>query len=72
MEGAVVESIQRNMRHIAHVQVADDPGRHEPGTGSIDYASVFQTLESANYRDWIGCEYVPLSTTEEGLKWLRR
>ena len=44
MEGDVVSSMQQNMRHIAHVQIADDPGRHEPGTGSIDYASVFQTL----------------------------
>jgi hydroxypyruvate isomerase len=71
MEGDVVASIQRNARHIAHVQIADDPGRHEPGTGSIDFTAIFQTLESAHYADWIGCEYVPLKTTEESLGWLR-
>ena len=72
MEGDVVASIQRNIAKIAHVQIADDPGRHEPGTGSIDFAAVFQTLENAKYADWIGCEYVPLRTTEESLEWLRR
>jgi hydroxypyruvate isomerase len=72
MEGDVVASIQRNIRHIAHVQIADDPGRHEPGTGTIDFASVFQALEDANYADWVGCEYVPVKTTEEGLSWLNR
>ena len=70
MEGDSVASIQQSLSHIAHVQIADDPGRNEPGTGSIDYRSVFQTLESANYRDWVGCEYVPLRTTEESLTWL--
>lgn len=72
MEGDVVASIQRNIAKIAHVQIADDPGRHEPGTGSIDFAAVFQTLENAKYAGWIGCEYVSLRTTEESLEWLRR
>ena len=58
------------MSHIAHVQIADDPGRHEPGTGSIDFKGVFQALESAAYKGWIGCEYVPATTTAEGLSWL--
>jgi hydroxypyruvate isomerase len=70
MEGDVVASLQRALRHIAHVQVADDPGRHEPGTGGIDYSLVFQTLETGQYGGWVGCEYVPLSTTEDSLKWL--
>ena len=71
MEGDVVASIQRSLKHIAHVQVADDPGRHEPGTGSIDFAPVFQTLERAQYDGWIGCEYLPSRTTEESLTWLK-
>jgi hydroxypyruvate isomerase len=71
MEGDLARSIERNLPYIAHVQVADDPGRHEPRTGSIDFAAVFQTLSRANYRNWIGCEYVPSSTTEEGLGWLK-
>jgi hydroxypyruvate isomerase len=70
MEGDVVASLQRNLRHIAHVQIADDPGRHEPGTGCIDFASLFQALDSARYAGWIGCEYVPSNTTEESLEWL--
>lgn len=70
MEGDVPASLQRSLRHIAHVQIADDPGRHEPGTGAIDYSLVFQTLERAQYAGWIGCEYVPSSTTEDSLRWL--
>ncbi len=71
MEGDVVGSIRRNLGHIAHVQIADDPGRHEPGTGNIDFALVFQTLEGSKYGGWVGCEYVPSRTTEESLIWLR-
>ena len=71
MEGDVVSAIHRNLRHIEHIQIADDPGRHEPGTGRIDFASIFQTLERANYDGFIGCEYVPSKTTEESLMWLR-
>jgi len=66
----VVSALQRNIRHIGHVQIADDPGRHEPGTGTVDFKAVFQALERANYSGWIGCEYVPATTTLEGLSWL--
>ena len=72
MEGEVAASIHRSAPHIAHVQIADDPGRHEPGTGTIDFASVFRALDDTGYAGWIGCEYVPKTTTEEGLEWLRR
>lgn len=65
-----VASLRRNLDRIAHVQIADDPGRHEPGTGRIDFDSVFRTLESSGYDGWIGCEYVPSTTSEESLKWL--
>ena len=71
MEGDVIGAIERNVEHVAHVQIADNPGRHEPGTGLIDFASVFQTLERANYKGFVGCEYVPSKSTEESLKWLR-
>jgi hydroxypyruvate isomerase len=70
MEGDVGGSIRRHLPRIAHVQIADDPGRHEPGTGTIDYPSVFESLISGNYEGWIGCEYVPSRTTEESLAWL--
>ncbi len=71
MEGDVVASMLASLPHIAHVQIADDPGRHEPGTGRIDFESVFETLAEANYTGWVGCEYIPSTTTEESLAWLR-
>jgi hydroxypyruvate isomerase len=70
MEGDVVGALQRSLPHIAHIQIADDPGRHEPGTGTIDYPLIFRALERAKYGDWIGCEYVPSRTTEESFTWL--
>jgi len=70
MDDDVVSALQQNMRHIRHVQIADHPGRHEPGTGSVDFKAVFQVLERAHYSGWIGCEYIPATTTEEGLSWL--
>jgi hydroxypyruvate isomerase len=70
MEGDLVAAIHESGKHIAHVQVADDPGRHEPGTGTIDFASAFAALESVGYQGWVGCEYVPSTTTEQSLGWL--
>jgi hydroxypyruvate isomerase len=70
MENDVAGAMQRSFGHIAHVQIADDPGRHEPGTGSIDFASVFRILEQRDYRGWVGCEYVPSRSTEESLTWM--
>ena len=69
MEGDIVGAIHRSGGHMGHVQVADDPGRHEPGTGSINFAAVFGALERIGYDGWVGCEYVPSATTEESLTW---
>jgi hydroxypyruvate isomerase len=71
MEGDVAATIQRSLHHIRHVQIADNPGRHEPGTGAIDYPSVFSILENGKYGHWIGCEYNPLTSTEASLRWMR-
>ena len=71
MEEDVLSSLQESIEHIAHVQIADDPGRHEPGTGTIDFPSVFRALERASYAGWVGCEYFPSAATEESLAWLR-
>lgn len=54
---------------ISHVQIADNPGRNESGTGEINYPFIFDALDRMGYEDWIGCEYRPLSTTEAGLGW---
>ena len=60
-----------NLDRIAHVQLADNPGRHEPGTGEINYPFLFAHLDRLGYKGWVGAEYKPLSGTEAGLGWLR-
>ena len=69
MEGDVAETIERLLPRIGHMQLADVPGRHEPGTGTIDYPSLFATIDRLGYDGWIGCEYVPAAGTMPGLGW---
>ncbi|WP_250533900.1 hydroxypyruvate isomerase [Caballeronia sp. AZ10_KS36] len=71
MEGELAATIRKNLPSIAHIQLADNPGRNEPGTGEINYAFLFDLLDSIGYDGWIGCEYKPLAGTEAGLGWLR-
>ena len=71
MEGNLMRTIEGNLTRIAHIQIADNPGRHEPGTGEISYPNLFRFLEEKGYMGWIGCEYKPLGKTEEGLGWLK-
>jgi len=71
-EGNLSETIRKNLARIAHIQAADVPGRHEPGTGEINYAFLFQHLDKIGYQGWVGCEYKPLARTEDGLAWLAR
>lgn len=68
----VAGTIERWLNAIGHIQVADVPGRHEPGTGSIDYGTLFNLLDRSGYAGWIGCEYKPAGRTEDGLGWTRR
>ncbi len=70
MEGELAATIARHLPRIAHVQVADNPGRHEPGTGEIRFEFLFAELERLGYAGWIGCEYRPAGRTEDGLGWL--
>jgi hydroxypyruvate isomerase len=71
MEGNLVANIQDHIDQIAHVQIADSPGRGEPGTGEIDYPYVLGQLEKAGYEGYVGLEYNPTtSTTEESFGWL--
>jgi hydroxypyruvate isomerase len=61
----------RHLAHIRHVQFADSPGRHEPGTGGLDFSTIFGTIRASGYRGWVGAEYHPLGATLAGLGWLR-
>ena len=72
MEGELINTLTRLMDKIGHIQLADNPGRHEPGTGEINFTNVFKSIDEAGYEGWIGCEYIPATTTEEGLGWLER
>jgi hydroxypyruvate isomerase len=71
MEGELANSIQKHLAKIAHIQLADNPGRNEPGTGEINYAYIFAMLDRIGYTGWIGCEYKPAATTEAGLGWFK-
>ena len=71
MEGDLASRIERHRSLIAHMQVADTPGRHEPGTGEINYPFLFGFIDRIGYDGWIGCEYKPAGTTVEGLGWAR-
>ena len=70
MEGELAATLATCLPRIAHVQVADNPGRHEPGTGEIRFEFLFAELERLGYGGWIGCEYKPAGQTEAGLGWL--
>ncbi|GAC1308361.1 MAG: hydroxypyruvate isomerase [Vulcanimicrobiaceae bacterium] len=69
MEGELAATLRARLARIGHVQLADNPGRHEPGTGEINYPFLFDVLDEIGYTGWIGCEYVPLSGTIPGLTW---
>jgi hydroxypyruvate isomerase len=69
MEGELAGTIKSNLGRIAHMQLADNPGRNEPGTGEINYRFLFGWLDAIGYDGWIGCEYRPKTTTEAGLGW---
>jgi hydroxypyruvate isomerase len=69
MEGDIARTLQKHLSRIAHVQLADNPGRNEPGTGEINYPFLFRHLDAIGYRGWVGCEYKPKTTTIDGLEW---
>ena len=71
MEGDLAPAIGKNLAKIAHMQLADTPGRHEPGTGEINDPFLFQFIDRIGYKGWIGCEYKPAGKTEDGLGWLK-
>lgn len=69
MEGELAATLQAQLARIAHVQLADNPGRGEPGTGEINYRYLLAQLDRIGYTGWVGCEYKPRTNTVDGLGW---
>jgi hydroxypyruvate isomerase len=70
MAGDLAYTLSTRMDQIGHIQLADNPGRHEPGTGEINFPFLFRHLDRIGYPGWVGCEYKPRGLTEESLDWL--
>ena len=70
MEGELANTIRNKLPMIKHIQLADNPGRGEPGTGEINYRYLFRLIDKLGYDGWIGCEYKPMTTTIDGLGWI--
>jgi hydroxypyruvate isomerase len=64
-------TIAANLGRIGHMQFADVPGRHEPGTGEIDFPALFDRIDRLGYRGWIGAEYAPTGKTGDSLAWAK-
>ncbi len=71
-EGDITKRIETLLPVIAHIQLADVPGRNEPGTGEIGWDFVFGRIDALGYKGWIGCEYRPAADTIRGLTWRSR
>ena len=71
MEGDLAPTMEKHLAQIPHIQLADNPGRNEPGTGEINYPFLFDYLDKLGYDGWIGCEYKPKAGTDEGLGWAK-
>jgi hydroxypyruvate isomerase len=71
MEGNLAATIERLLPRIGHMQIADVPGRDEPGNGEINFDFLLRHIDALGYSGWVGCEYNPRGDTLEGLKWAR-
>ena len=67
----MARTIQTHLGLIDHMQLADNPGRHEPGSGEIHYPFLFRRIDELGYEGWIGCEYKPAADTSAGLTWMK-
>ncbi|MET3998692.1 TIM barrel protein [Marinobacterium sp. MBR-109] len=71
MEGNLISTLSRLSSHIGHIQIADVPGRHEPGSGEINFSNLFKAIEAMGYSGYISLEYNPSGRTETSLEWLQ-
>lgn len=69
-EGEITATLRANIDKIGHIQIADNPGRHQPGTGEINYPYIFKELDTLGYKGYIGLEYVPSPNSQESLGWI--
>ena len=72
MEGDLASKIRALAGHYPHVQIAGNPGRHEPDVGEIHYPYLFDLFDEVGYQGWIGCEYRPKGDTAAGLGWAKK
>ncbi|MDC9589382.1 hydroxypyruvate isomerase family protein [Xenorhabdus sp. XENO-10] len=72
MEGDLLKTIERLWGKFSHIQIASVPERHEPDRGEVNYFWLFRKLDEMGYQGWLGCEYHPEDSTEEGLGWLQK
>lgn len=70
MEGDLARTLETHLPRIGHIQLADNPGRHQPGTGEINFPFLFRHLRKLGYPGWIGCEYVPTGPTVDSFEWM--
>jgi hydroxypyruvate isomerase len=71
MEGNLVNRIKEISNYIGHIQFADTPGRHEPGSGEINFPYVFRALDEMGWQGFLGAEYIPSQRTTETLDWMQ-
>jgi hydroxypyruvate isomerase len=71
MEGDLACTLERLLGRIGHIQIADVPERHEPGTGEVNFAFLLAHLDRLGYSGWVGCEYNPRGDTVAGLTWAK-
>lgn len=69
-EGDLIRQLHEHLPWIGHIQLADVPGRHEPGTGEVRYSYVLEAIDRSGYQGWVGCEYQPSSGRGANLEWL--
>lgn len=68
--GVMEETIRQLLPVIGHIQFADVPGRHEPGTGQLDFPALFAHLDAIGYKGWVSAEYRPSGSTDASLGWM--
>ena len=69
-EGEIVATLRKHAAQIGHIQIADNPGRHQPGTGELNFPFIFKEIDASGFRGYIGLEYVPRQDTKSSLGWL--